>query len=367
MVTISIPLLSPSYIVDSLFYFKRDKKYEKKDFSISAVVPARNEEQNIKDCLISLKNQLYGLEKIVVIDDNSADRTPDIVKKFEDVKLVRNDVHKGKIESLLTGLKYVDSELTLILDADTILEKNFTDEIRTPFSDKKVAGACGTVFSKGSKNFTERARVPEYIFYQYFRKVSQNKRKALYTVAGCCAAFKTDVLKNYGIPKRTEVEDMDLTWLLQEGGYQVIYWPRAVAYTQEPQTFRALATQLGRWYRGMWQTLYLHGKEHARKNKRLLPTTWLQIFETLPFSFFYLSLPFVGYYSPAWAVGFISVDIASLLIPTLYHAKKLKLLRKVSRNLLEYYVLRGLNCSAAIYGFFKTSYEYLRGRREWSH
>jgi len=50
---------------------------------ISVLVPARNEEANIGACLDSLRRQDYPNYEILVLDDSSSDRTPDIVARAE--------------------------------------------------------------------------------------------------------------------------------------------------------------------------------------------------------------------------------------------------------------------------------------------
>jgi chlorobactene glucosyltransferase len=49
---------------------------------ISVLIPARNEEKNIKNCLLSLLESDYPRLEIIVVDDNSRDDTYDIVKKL---------------------------------------------------------------------------------------------------------------------------------------------------------------------------------------------------------------------------------------------------------------------------------------------
>jgi len=49
---------------------------------ISVLIPARNEEQNIQTCLKSIQKQDYPNFEVVVLDDNSADRTYQIVKRI---------------------------------------------------------------------------------------------------------------------------------------------------------------------------------------------------------------------------------------------------------------------------------------------
>jgi chlorobactene glucosyltransferase len=49
---------------------------------VSVLVPARNEEENIERCLASLRRQVYANYEILVLNDNSTDRTLEIVTRI---------------------------------------------------------------------------------------------------------------------------------------------------------------------------------------------------------------------------------------------------------------------------------------------
>src|SRR5579863_8339102 len=52
---------------------------------VSIVIPSRNEEQNILDCLSSLRNQSYPkhLYEVIVVDDHSTDNTWEVLQNFQ--------------------------------------------------------------------------------------------------------------------------------------------------------------------------------------------------------------------------------------------------------------------------------------------
>lgn len=68
------------------------------------LVPAYNEEKNIKEVITRLKKISYL--KIIVVDDGSKDKTSIIVKKMK-VDLIRHTTNKGKAEAINTGLNYI--------------------------------------------------------------------------------------------------------------------------------------------------------------------------------------------------------------------------------------------------------------------
>ena len=61
-----------------------------------------------------------------------------------------------------------------------------------------------------------------------------------------------------GYPDDTLAEDQDLTIAIQRRGWQVTYDTDAVAWTEAPETFRALAKQRFRWAFGTLQCLWKH-------------------------------------------------------------------------------------------------------------
>ena len=104
--------------------FKK-KRYEK--LKVSVILPARNEEKFIGNCLDSLLNQDYTNYEIIVIDDSSDDSTGAIIEKYskEFPKLIYvNARHKpegwiGKNWACMEGYKKATGDLLLFTDSDT--------------------------------------------------------------------------------------------------------------------------------------------------------------------------------------------------------------------------------------------------------
>jgi chlorobactene glucosyltransferase len=71
----------------NLFTFVRVKRVLEIDYQdpfISVLVPARNEERGIRECIDSLCNQVYSSYEVLVLDDGSTDSTPDILKELKE-------------------------------------------------------------------------------------------------------------------------------------------------------------------------------------------------------------------------------------------------------------------------------------------
>src|ERR1700761_1498125 len=92
--------------------------------TVSIIVPARNEEASLSDCLTSLVAQQVLAFEIIVVDDHSTDRTSEIASSFSGsgVKLIKAaalpDGWTGKNNAVAAGAKIARGEWLLFTDAD---------------------------------------------------------------------------------------------------------------------------------------------------------------------------------------------------------------------------------------------------------
>lgn len=99
---------------------------------LTVIVPARNEEQSIGDCLQSLVSQserVFELGKdwdLVVVDDHSTDRTAEIARSFPGVTVLEaaklEKGWTGKNNAVWTAARKARGRWILFTDADTIHE-----------------------------------------------------------------------------------------------------------------------------------------------------------------------------------------------------------------------------------------------------
>lgn len=116
---------------------------------VSVIVPARNEEDNIEKCLLSVLMQDYPNFEVVAVDDNSEDRTLEIMKgieskqKFsEKLKVIslsaKPDGWMGKTWASQQGYMNSRGDILLFTDADSLFQSRYTIEltVRQMLSDK---------------------------------------------------------------------------------------------------------------------------------------------------------------------------------------------------------------------------------------
>ncbi|SEJ47094.1 4,4'-diaponeurosporenoate glycosyltransferase [Bhargavaea ginsengi] len=93
--------------------------------SLSVIIPARNEAHRIGPLLESLMDQLYPDMEVIVVDDDSSDRTAEIAR-IAGARVLRSasapDGTAGKSAACWMGAAAANGELFLFLDADTRLQ-----------------------------------------------------------------------------------------------------------------------------------------------------------------------------------------------------------------------------------------------------
>jgi len=91
---------------------------------VSVVIPARNEEASLGTCLQSLIAQTGVDFEIIVVDDNSTDRTREIAASFPKVKVIEAAPlpvgWTGKNNAVATGARQARGQWLLFTDADTV-------------------------------------------------------------------------------------------------------------------------------------------------------------------------------------------------------------------------------------------------------
>lgn len=255
---------------------------------VSVIIPAYNEERVIVSSVARVLGSDYPDLQVIVADDGSKDRTSELVREaFADDPRVTllTLVNGGKASALNRALIEATGEIIIALDADTQFEPLTIRRLARWFADPKLGAVAGDARVGNRVNLVTRWQAIEYITSQNLERRAFAAFDAMTVVPGAVGAWRRTALDSVGgYPENTLAEDQDLTIGIQREGWRVTYDPRAVAWTEAPETFRALAKQRFRWAFGTLQCLWKHRSVlKTRKPSGLaligLPQAWLfQIF-----------------------------------------------------------------------------------------
>ncbi|PIR80261.1 MAG: hypothetical protein COU25_00995, partial [Candidatus Levybacteria bacterium CG10_big_fil_rev_8_21_14_0_10_35_13] len=135
---------------------------------ISVVIAAYNEEKNLPKCLDSITNQNFPKEnyEIIVVDNNSKDKTAEIARSFG-ATVIREE-KQGNTFAVKKGMDSAGGKIIAMADADTIVEKNWLLDIAKVFEDENIVGFTGMGEIKSGNKFLD---IFEKLFYEYFLKL----------------------------------------------------------------------------------------------------------------------------------------------------------------------------------------------------
>ena len=230
--------------------------------SVSVLIAAYNEEKVISETLRSVLNTDYaGSLEVIVVDDGSKDATAAKAEEVCDSRVrVLRQANSGKSGALTRGLATAANEIIVFLDADTQFQTDTLRLLVQPLADPRVGAVSGHARVGNLQTWIARFQSLEYICGFNLDRRAYDRVNAITVVPGAISAIRRKAIEEVGgFDSATLAEDTDLTLSLHRKGWRVTYAPEAIAWTEAPDSIRALAKQRFRWAFGTMQCLCKHG------------------------------------------------------------------------------------------------------------
>lgn len=122
----------------------------------SIVLPAHNEEKFIGNALSSITNQSLLPQEVIVVNDNSTDRTEEIILKFAEKHPFIKYIHSQNtstehlpgskiVQAFYKGFECLENEWEIIvkLDADVVLPSDYFEKLILVFNSNPKIGVAG--------------------------------------------------------------------------------------------------------------------------------------------------------------------------------------------------------------------------------
>ncbi|GAA3432395.1 bifunctional polysaccharide deacetylase/glycosyltransferase family 2 protein [Kutzneria kofuensis] len=282
------------------------------DEPVTVIVPAYNEKAGIEATVRSVLASDHPVW-VIVVDDGSTDGTAEVVERLNlrRVVLIRQ-ANAGKPAALNAGLAAARTELVVMVDGDTVLERGTVRTVVGHFADPRVGAVSGNAKVGNRGGLLGKWQHIEYVIGFNLDRRMYDVLECMPTVPGAIGAFRRDaVLALGGMPTDTLAEDTDLTMALERDGWRVVYEQQALAWTEAPATLGQLWKQRYRWCYGTLQAVWKHRRAvvergpAGRLGRRGIP--YLLLFQ--------VALPVLGPFVDVAAVfGIVTGDWLSTLV-----------------------------------------------------
>lgn len=114
---------------------------------ISIVVPVKNEEDNIRKCVMSCVNQSYKNKEVIIVDDASTDTTPKILDQIraevgsENIRILHLSKSVGKKRAIEAASEIAKGEIYAFMDSDCDMAGDAVEKAAKIFMSDRLLGA----------------------------------------------------------------------------------------------------------------------------------------------------------------------------------------------------------------------------------
>src|SRR3989339_2029793 len=168
--------------------------------TVSILISAHNEEENIDRCLESIRNQIYQEFEIICVNDGSSDHTLAKLEKWQQIfsserfVLISNTQNAGLTKSLNIALEKASGKYVARIDADDCWEKGKLEKQVNFMENNPEYGIIGcnhiNVYRNNeSKKYIKLPETHEIIAEKLFRRNP---------FAHSCILARTDLIKEAG-------------------------------------------------------------------------------------------------------------------------------------------------------------------------
>jgi poly-beta-1,6-N-acetyl-D-glucosamine synthase len=206
---------------------------------VTLVVAAFNEADFIER---KIRNSLEldyppGKLQMIFITDGSGDGTPEIIGKFNQIRLLHEPERKGKVAAMNRAIKFVKTPYVIFCDANTLLNTSCVREIVKHYTDPRVGGVAGEK-KIITKQKDKAAGAGEGIYWKY-ESLLKKLDSEFYSVVGAAGElFSVKTALFHEAAEDTIIEDFVQSLQICMEGYVIRYEPKAYAIETSSTSMR---------------------------------------------------------------------------------------------------------------------------------
>lgn len=264
----------------------RNKVSRRRKFAppVAIVIPAHNEAHQIRDTLTALDAaaaRYDGPVRVLVMENRSSDDTAKLAGKTlaECSHIAGWQVEAsqipGKARALNRGLDLVTEDFVVRIDADTMVGPDCLRVAMRHFANAHVGSVGGLALPHEDEGLLAKVRAIEVYLRHGFVQVAYGAFGGVFGLPGMFVIYRTGAIDQVGgFVEGMNGEDTDITLRIANVGYRNVSDPKAVFYTETPDTIAFLREQRTRWFRSLYHVV-AHNRSSLFKNGSVIGSVML--------------------------------------------------------------------------------------------
>lgn len=235
---------------------------------LSIVIVSYNVRSYLEQCLQSVKQALEGIEgEVFVVDNRSDDDSVETVRtKYPWVRLIENPENMGFSRANNIAIRESIGEYVLLLNPDTIVEKDTLREVLRFMEEHPKAGGAGVMMhhADGSVAPESRRALPTpwvsclkmlgFTKRYYMSHLPWDKPGRIEVISGAFCFLRRNALDQVGLLDEDFFmygEDIDLSYRLLKGGWENWYLPYPITHFKGKSTQKSDYRYVHIFYKAM--------------------------------------------------------------------------------------------------------------------
>jgi hyaluronan synthase len=174
---------------------------------VSIIVPVKNEEGNIRNCVQSCLNSSYTNKEVIIINDGSTDRTPAILDEIRKevgsgskLRIIHLSKSVGKKVAIEAGTQIAKGEFYVMMDSDCDLASDAVEHaVKIFYTDHRIGAVTGHARVRDATKGNTLIKIEDVWFDGQFRllKGMETSFSSLTCCSGALSVYRREAVHQY--------------------------------------------------------------------------------------------------------------------------------------------------------------------------
>ncbi len=296
LILFNIFLFSYLKFKDPLLNIKTNSKDQEP--LISIIIPVKNEEENIENCIKSCIDSSYKKKEIIVVNDGSTDKTPSILERLRkenpnELRVLHLPINLGKKRAIEKAIEKANGNFYVFMDSDcNMLNDAVENFVKIFLSDNEIGAITGHGKVRNADTGNLLEKIQDVWFDGQYRiiKGMEGSFSSLTCCSGSLSAFRKEAIINHihqwandrflGIEFKFATDRRLTAFILAEKNkftdekfikkkenegkvkcqqWKILYSPSVNVEIGVPRTLRSLIKQQIRWRKSFIRSIFATG------------------------------------------------------------------------------------------------------------